>query len=289
MPRVTVIRKTRVADSVVALTLAGLPPAEPGAHIDVHLPGGFIRQYSLCGASRIAVLREKNGRGGSASVHDVVQVGDELEVSEPRNHFPLVPAERYVFIAGGIGITAILPMLRAVKGQWRFCYGGRSRGSMAFLDELPDGDVLIWPQDERGLLPLDEILSGLADGTAVYCCGPEPLLAAVEARVPASALHVERFRADTDVCGGPFEVEIASCGRVLTVQAGATILGTLRDAGIDVLSSCEEGTCGTCETGVLAGVPDHRDSVLTPAERAAGDIMMLCVSRAKTPRLVLDL
>jgi ferredoxin-NADP reductase len=312
MPRVTVTRKELVADRVVALTLESIEPAEPGSHIDLHLPGGLIRPYSLCDDRRIAVLREENSRGGSAYIHDVLAEGDELEVSAPRNHFQLVPAERYIFIAGGIGITPILPMLRApmlraAKAPWQLHYGGRSRAAMAFLGELPEGalparDVTIWPQDERGPLPLDAILSrvadgkgvsdgpGVSDGTAVYCCGPEPLLRTVEARVPPWALHVERFRADpSETPSSTFEVELASSGRVLTVDPDATILQTLRKAGLEVLSSCEEGTCGTCETGVLSGVPDHRDTVLTPAERDAGDIMMLCVSRAKTPRLVLDL
>lgn len=289
MPRVTVAAKSLVADRVVALTLAPAVHGEPGSHIDVHLPGGLVRQYSLCGRSRIAVMLEKDGRGGSAYVHEVLSEGDELSISEPRNNFPLVTAQRYVFIAGGIGITPILPMLSAAKAPWELHYGGRSLSSMAFLDELPPGDVTLWPQDERGLIPLPDILSRVADGTAVYCCGPDPLLTAVSSLVPPSALHLERFRADADLTGDSFEVELASSGRVLTVESGASILATLRKCGLEVLSSCEEGTCGTCETGVLSGTPDHRDSVLTPAEREAGDIMMICVSRAKTPRLVLDL
>jgi ferredoxin-NADP reductase len=292
----TVARKTRLADNVVALTLTAdaLPPWEPGAHVDLHLPCGLTRQFSLCGdpgdpsAWRVAVLREPAGRGGSACVHDALAEGDELEVRGPRNNFPLVEAGSYLFIAGGIGITPILPMLTAAKAPWRLFYGGRSRGSMAFADELPPGDVTLWPQDERGPLDLDAILAGTGPNTVVYCCGPEPLLAAVEARRPD--VHLERFRAHAEPAAGEsFEIELASSGRVLEVPRGNTILQTLRGAGLQVLTSCEEGTCGTCETGVLDGVPDHRDTVLTSAEADAGDIMMICVSRARTPRLVLDL
>jgi ferredoxin-NADP reductase len=292
----TVAGKTRLAGNVALLTLTAdaLPSWDPGAHVDLHLPCGLTRQFSLCGdpndpgAWRVAVLREPEGRGGSAYVHDVLAEGDEVAVSGPRNNFPLVEADDYLFIAGGIGITPILPMLPAVKSPWRLFYGGRTRSSMAFADELPPGDVTLWPQDERGLLDLDAILAGAGPGTAVYACGPESLLDAVEARRPD--VHLERFRANAEPAAGEsFEVELASSGRVLEVTSGNTILQTLRGAGLQVLTSCEEGTCGTCETGVLAGVPDHRDTVLTQAERDAGDIMMICVSRARTPRLGLDL
>lgn len=290
--RVTVARKETLADGVVGLTLSGgnLPSWEPGAHIDLHLSGGLVRQYSLCGADswRIAVLREPDGRGGSAAVHDLVAVGDTLTASEPRNHFPLVDAERYLFLAGGIGITPILPMVAAVarRGRpWRLAYGGRS---MAFRDELAQwADHVTLYED----CPLD-LDFPVAQGTAVYCCGPTSLLDAVEERSagwPPGTLHVERFTPLATDPGESFEVELASSGRVLTVPVGQSVLAMLRGAGLSVLSSCEEGTCGTCETGVLDGVPDHRDTVLTPAEREVGDIMMICVSRAKTTRLVLDL
>jgi ferredoxin-NADP reductase len=278
-----------------------LPEWTPGAHVDLHLPCGLVRQYSLCGDPaergrwRVAVLREPAGRGGSACVHDDLVPGDELAAAGPRNNFPLVDATEYLFLAGGIGITPILPMLAQVtrRGRpWRLAYGGRTRASMAFLPELAAyGDrVTIWPQDERGLLPLDDLLPG-SPGTAVYCCGPEPLLRAVEDRCAPGTLHLERFapKEPVSTLDDPFEVELASCGTVIGVPAGVSVLAALRDAGVEVLSSCEEGTCGTCETAVLDGVPEHRDSVLTPAERDAADIMMICVSRARTPRLVLDL
>jgi ferredoxin-NADP reductase len=308
--RLRLAEKQKLSDGVIGLILipndgGGLPGWTPGAHIDLRLPGGLIRQYSLCGdpadgsSWRVAVLREPEGRGGSAAVHDLLAEGDEIAASVPRNHFELDDADSYLFIAGGIGITPILPMVVEASRRnrpWRLAYGGRSRGSMAFLDELSGwGDrVTVWPQDERGLLDL-ALLGEPCPGTAVYCCGPAPLLAAVEERCaawPAGTLRVERFTPADDATAGDgdaFEVELAGSGRVIGVPAGQSVLAALRGAGIEVLSSCEEGTCGTCETGVLAGVPDHRDVVLTPAEREAGDIMMVCVSRSKTPRLVLDL
>ncbi|MET8851256.1 PDR/VanB family oxidoreductase [Amycolatopsis sp. NPDC004625] len=295
--------REEAADDVVRLTLRApgggvLPPWEPGAHVDLVLPG-FVRQYSLCGDPAdattyvVAVLREPGGRGGSAYVHSL-RVGDRVEVAGPRNHFPLVDAGGYLFIAGGIGITPILPMLDAVARSgrpWQLVYGGRTRSSMAFTTGLArHGDrVSFRPQDEHGLLDLPALLTSAGPGTAVYCCGPEPLLAAVEALGPAD-LHVERFTAQPD--DGPrtaFEVELAGSGRVLPVPADRSILEVVEAAGLSVLSSCREGTCGTCETGVLGGEPDHRDAVLTAQERAENEVMMLCVSRSCSPRLVLDL
>ncbi len=251
-----------VADGVVALELrdpsgADLPPWEPGAHIDLLLGPDLVRQYSLCGDPadrttwRVAVLRELDGRGGSAFVHDAL--GASVQVRGPRNHFALEPAARYVFVAGGIGITPVLPMLRAADAagaDWRLVYGGRTAASMAFTDELPDGRVELRPQDEHGLLDLDEILSDVDGTTLVYCCGPGPLLDAVEARCPADRLRVERFTPrEQDGPTSSFEVELAQSGRTLTVPADRSVLDVLEDAGVDILSSCREGTCGTCETG----------------------------------------
>jgi ferredoxin-NADP reductase len=296
--------KEKLADGVVRLTLRApdgglLPQWEPGAHIDLVLPG-FVRQYSLCGdpsdtsAYVVAVLREPDGRGGSAYVHDSLSTGDRVPVEGPRNHFALVEAERYLFIAGGIGITPILPMLDSVAAtgrEWQLVYGGRTSSSMAFTAELAShGDrVAFRPQDEHGLLDLPTLLAAARPGTAVYCCGPEPLLAAVEALGPAD-LHVERFTPVVDLGERTaFEVELAASGRVLPVPADRSILEVVEEAGVTVLSSCREGTCGTCETGVLGGEPDHRDSVLTADERLENEVMMLCVSRACSARLVLDL
>ncbi len=309
--RLTVHRRRSAADGVVVLDLrdpagAELPRWSPGAHVDLALPGGLTRQYSLCGEPaephvwRIGVLREPAGRGGSAYVHDHLPEGATVEVRGPRNHFALVPAARYLFLAGGIGITPILAMTGAAAqagADWELHYGGRSRASMAFLDAFgPAGDrVTLYPQDEVGLIDLDRVLATPRPDTAVYCCGPEPLLAAVEQRCAAWApgsLRVERFTpraVDQPVWTGSFEVTLASCGRTLTVPPDRSILEVVEAAGVSVLSSCQEGTCGTCETAVLSGEVDHRDSLLSAEERAANDTMFLCVSRAACPRLVLDL
>ncbi|MET7441942.1 PDR/VanB family oxidoreductase [Streptomyces sp. NPDC005568] len=306
--RLRVRDKETVAHGVTALTLthpegARLPDWTPGSHIDLILPDGTTRQYSLCGdrwdphTYRVAVLRQSGGRGGSAYVHDRLAPGDTVGVGGPRNHFPLEPAPRYRFVAGGIGITPILPMLAAAEragAEWTLLYGGRTHASMAFTGELARyGDrVRIVPQDESGLLDLAGGLAGPPDGTLVYCCGPGPLLDAVEELCPAERLRVERFSPKTpEVAGedGPFEVVLERSGRTLTVAAGVSVLDTVRAAGVEVLYSCAEGTCGTCETDVLEGVPDHRDSVLTEEERAAGETMLICVSRCRGKRLVLDL
>ncbi|MCX4987339.1 MULTISPECIES: PDR/VanB family oxidoreductase [unclassified Streptomyces] len=300
-------RRESVADGVVALTLrhplgAELPSWEPGAHIDVVLGPDLERQFSLCGdpadrrAWRIAVLREPDGRGGSAYVHEQLGDGDLVRVRGPRNHFALAPAPRYRFVAGGIGITPILPMLAAAEAagaEWSLLYGGRTRGSMAFTGELGRfGDrVTLAPQDETGLLDLAPVLDEVPEGTLVYCCGPGPLLDAVEERCPAGLLHVERFRPKPQEAGGEreFEVVLDRSGRTLTVAPGVSVLDTVRAAGVEVLFSCTEGTCGTCETDVLEGTPDHRDSVLTDEEREAGGTMLICVSRCRGKSLVLDL
>ncbi len=303
--------RTEVADAVVSLTLARPDGGElrawtPGAHVDLLLSSDLTRQYSLCGAPgdrdrwRVGVLLEDHGRGGSQHVHDTVQPGTRLSVRGPRNNFPLVAADCYVFLAGGIGITPILPMIaeaEAVGADWRLHYGGRRRASMAFLDEL-DGyreRVEVWPQDERGILDLDAILGEPRAGALVYACGPEGLLQAVEARCtswPAGSLHVERFAAkpiDASTEATSFEVVCQRSGITVTVPADKTILEVVQDAGVSALSSCLEGVCGTCETGVVEGKPDHRDSLLTEDEKEAGDYMMICVSRSCGPRLVLDL
>jgi len=307
---VLLAHKETIADSVVRLVFrhpAGdrLPPWSPGAHVDLVLRPDLVRQYSLCGdpgdrsVLEVAVLREQAGRGGSAYVHDALLPGDRVRIRGPRNNFPFVRAERYLFIAGGIGITPLVPMVAAADASgadWRLVHGGRSRTSMAFAARLRGryGDrVLVWPRDEEGLLDVRGVLDTAFDGTAVYCCGPEPLLAVTEevcAGRPDLTLHVERFSAkeNTGVATG-FDVELARSGLTLTVPADRSILEVAEDAGVPVLSSCRGGTCGTCETPVLDGVPDHRDSVLSGEERAANETMMICVSRSCGRKLVLDL
>jgi ferredoxin-NADP reductase len=289
-----------------------LPAWAPGAHLDVVLPSGLLRQYSLCGepddasAYRIAVLREVEGRGGSREIHETDLVGRTLGVRGPRNHFALVAAPRYLFLAGGIGITPILAMARHVSRRgvpWQLVYGGRTRATMAFVDELlalSGGSVELLAEAEHGLLPLDRILTATEPDTAVYCCGPEPMIRAVEdaclRHLPPGVLHVERFSASSapklpppePIDSDTFEVELRRAGVVLEVPPDRTILEVVRDVVPDVLSSCEEGFCGACETTVLDGVPEHCDSILSDDERAKNDTMMICVGRSRSPRLVLD-
>lgn len=309
--QVRVRSKEEVADGVVALTLEAadgqpLPSWEPGSHVDLILGSAATRQYSLCGdpadrrTFRLGILRDAAGSGGSLYVHDQLEAGDVVQIRGPRNNFPLVEAGRYLFIAGGIGITPILAMIRAAEAAgtpWQLVYGGRQRASMAFLDELAGhGDrVTVWPQDERGLIDLDGLLGVPQPDTKAYCCGPEALLSAVEQRCaawPRGALHVERFVAkplSEPILDEAFELYLAQSDITLTVPPETSVLAAVEEAGIGVLSSCQEGTCGTCETTVLEGEPDHRDSVLDDVAREAGDCMMICVSRSCTERLVLDL
>lgn len=308
--KMTVAGKESLADGVVRLTLEcdrEIPAWGPGAHIDLVLGDDLIRQYSLCGAPhdhsrlQVAVLREPEGRGGSRQIHDTLAVGDQIGVRGPRNNFPQVEAPEFLFVGGGIGITPLIPMIDEVRAQgtpWALLYGGRTRSSMAFVDELEARDpvaVQIRPQDEFGLLDLGASLDALPSGAAVYCCGPEPLLQAIEAAVaerPHLDLHVERFVAreqDPGTVDTDFEVELHLSGQVLQVAATDTLLATLTKAGVDLDFSCQEGTCGTCETNVIEGIPDHRDSLLTDDEKAANDVMFPCVSRCLSRRLVLDL
>jgi ferredoxin-NADP reductase len=299
----------RESSGVVSLTLvaadgAPLPRWQPGAHVDLVLPDGMIRQFSLCGPPgvatwRLGVLRETAGRGGSAYIHDRVQVGDRLHSRGPRNNFPLVDAPAYLFIAGGIGVTPMLAMLRSVHARdasWRFVYGGRTRAAMAFVDEVvAHGDaVVLWPEDERGLLPLADELRELGPDTAVYCCGPEPLIAAVEkmcAELGRPAPHVERFTAKAQEGEGTADREftvVLNSGERYEVPAGKTIIEVLEANGLEVESSCQEGVCGTCETRIIAGTVDHRDSLLSDDEKAENEFMMICVSRATSEELILD-
>lgn len=308
-------RRIMAAEGVVVLDLAHpendeLPRWEPGAHIDLLLNDGMTRQYSLCGDPsdsgvwRVGVLLDPNSRGGSQYVHTNLNEGAMVRVRGPRNHFPLVDAMHYRFIAGGIGITPIFAMLEAVQragGDWTLLYGGRTRASMAFAEDLAERypeRVTVWPQDERGLLDLESLLKDPADNTLVYCCGPGALLDAVEqhsAHWPPGILHIERFAAKAtaaeDVADAleQFEVVCQRSGVTFDIDSDQSILEVLEEAGIPILGSCYEGVCGTCEAKVLEGIPVHRDSVLSDAEKAAGEVMMPCVSRSRTERLVLDL
>ncbi|HEX5089431.1 MAG TPA: PDR/VanB family oxidoreductase [Nocardioides sp.] len=303
---------THESAGVVSLELVDpegrdLPSWEPGSHLDLVLPSGLSRQYSLSGDPhdrrryRLGVLREPAGQGGSAYVHDTLRPGQTVEFAGPRNHFRLEPAAAYVFVAGGIGITPILPMLAAATAagaEWTLVYGGRTAASMAFTDELARyGDrVTLWPQDTHGLLDLDGLLGSPRPATLVYCCGPEALLGAVEERMaawPAGALHLERFSAPVverdPAAEHSLDVVLAESGRTVSVPPDRSVLDVLLDEGVDVLSDCREGICGTCEVKVVEGEVDHRDYVLSEPEKAANNCMMVCVSRACGKRLVLGL
>lgn len=311
--RVRVARKWNTAADVAAFELesiAGqLPTFQPGAHIDVHLPDGLIRQYSLTNGPgqldryRIGVKLEPESRGGSAALHHTVREGDVLAISEPRNNFPLRRnAVRTVLIAGGIGITPLLAMAQALRhsnlGVELHCFA-RSRDHLAFGEILErlGGSVTA----HLGLSPADtaaaiaQILEGRSPSDRVYGCGPAPMLAAVRERAeaagwPEETIHFEYFSNPTEIDdSSSFEIDLARSALTLAVPAGRTVLEVLRDNGVDVASSCEVGACGTCSVGVIEGEPDHQDVYLSQSEKRRGDRMMACISRARGPRLILDL
>jgi len=299
------------AEDVVSLRLAApdgamLPPWQPGAHIELHLPSGRKRQYSLCGDSadryryRIAVRRIIGGAGGSTEVHDALREGTRVAITGPRNAFPFAAEASILLIAGGIGITPILPMAREATRRgldWRLVHTGRSRSSMPFAPELADlaaaapGRVSIRPDDEFGAPEAADLLNMSPAAGAVYCCGPAPMIDGVRRAFGdsrASALHFERFAPAPITDGEPFELQLGDTGRVLPVPYDRSALDVLHEALPDLPFSCRQGFCGTCRLRVAHGQVDHRDRRLTATERAAG-AMLPCVSRApKGERLVLD-
>ncbi|MBL3807080.1 MULTISPECIES: PDR/VanB family oxidoreductase [Streptomyces] len=308
-----VARRDTPAEGVVRLRLEGageLPAWEPGAHLDLVLPSGTVRQYSLCGdpADRSAytvatrlIDAADGGRGGSLEVHRELLEGTEVVVRGPRNRFPLTPAPAHVFVAGGIGITPLLPMVRAAHAagaDWKLLYGGRTRASMPFADELeklggPER-VTLAAEDESGRPDLAAALSGAPEGTAVHCCGPEGLMAAVEAALPEGCvLRTERFaggpagRPSAARGDLPFEIELRRSGRTVSVPADRTALEAVREELPDAPYSCAQGFCGTCRQRVVSGEVDHRDELLTDGERDGA--MLLCVSRSRGDRIVLDI
>lgn len=298
---------------------ADLEAWAPGAHIDLHLPSGLTRQYSLCGDPddrrhyRLGILREANGRGGSIEVHEQLQPGALVQISAPRNHFALADAPAYLFVAGGIGITPLLTMAQAAQRSgkpWQLVYGGRSLSTMAFVDEIVQlagasdaaERVRVLPQDVHGLLDLASIVDQAGPGVAIYSCGPGAMLTALEQACEQAGkrerLHLERFSApaaapdsgvDAAAQPKPFQVELAKTGITLDVAADQSLKTVLLAAGVSVPFSCEEGYCGSCETTVLDGEPEHHDCVLTPEEKAEGKLLMVCVGRCRSARLVLDL
>jgi ferredoxin-NADP reductase len=288
-----------------AMDGSAMPDCPPGAHIDVHLPNGLTRQYSVYAAGQhvysIAVKRDPASRGGSAYVADTLRIGQTLRISAPRNNFPLSPeANHSVLIAGGIGITPLLAMARALRRQDRsyvLHYLVRSPHDAAFTEELEDwsdqAQIHICDTVEAGRDCMAAALSDNPPGTHFYCCGPGAMLdefVARTARFNPQQVHLERFApAATPMEGDAFTVELARSGQSVSVAPGISILDTLLKAGIDVSYSCQQGICGECEVKVLEGLPDHRDEVLTADEHAASKVMMVCCSRAKSAKLVLDL
>lgn len=289
-----------------------LHPWDPGAHLDLILPSGLVRQYSLCGdldddrTYRVAVLLEPQSRGGSKEIHGTGLVGRLIVVRGPRNHFHLEPAPQYLFMAGGIGITPIVPMLQQAERAgvpWHLVYGGKSRKTMAFGDVIGrrrGGTVEIVPEDELGFPDFGTVIEQAPAGTCMYACGPPGMLATVEntcAQLQKSdLLRLERFTAP-EVTPAPlepgtaeaFEVELARSGKLLSVPADRTVLEVVREVAPSVLYACEDGYCGTCEVRVLDGVPDHRDVFSSAEEHDSNKTMMICVSRSRSPRLTLDL
>lgn len=312
---VTVLRKRQEAEGIASFELAradggALPAFSAGSHVDVHLPGGMTRQYSLCNDSarhdayRIAVLRDPKSRGGSAAMHEVRE-GDRLTISEPRNHFPLVHAVRTLLFAGGIGITPLLSMaqrLAAVGADFELHYCTRARDRTAFAEEISQSPFASrvhfhfddGAQDQK--LQLGRLITQVEPQTHLYVCGPGGFIQFITDWAkgcgwPAGQIHVEHFSgAQQDTAGDrEFQVKLASSGQLVTVPAGQSVVHALAAAGIEVLTSCEQGVCGTCITRVLEGECDHRDMYFTDEEKAKHDQFTPCCSRAKSSMLVLDL
>ncbi|HEX8822500.1 MAG TPA: PDR/VanB family oxidoreductase [Archangium sp.] len=317
--RLRVERITPEAEDILSYELVStddgpLPTFEAGAHLDVHVPGGFLRQYSLCNDPEethryvIAVQRDSRGRGGSRAMHEEVHPGAVLTTSRPRNNFPLLYARGYMLVAGGIGITPLLSMARALQRQgakWHLHYCTRSPERTAFRELLASpefaGHITLHHDggDMARCMDVKALLATRTAGFRLYCCGPAGLMRAVrEAAIhhqwPREKVHFEAFSADgtgaiSDLADTEFQVVVRSTGASLPVPPGRTVLNVLRDNGMPVPSDCEAGTCGTCLTGVLEGEPDHRDTFLSEPQRVACRNMLVCVSRARSRKLVLDL
>jgi ferredoxin-NADP reductase len=305
--RVTAIRYAANGINVYELrrTDATLPAAEPGAHVDVHMPDGLVRQYSLVTAGRdlsayhIAIKRERASRGGSSFMHDKLRVGQLLQIGTPRNSFPLnEDAHHTVLIAGGIGVTAIWAMaqrLESIGRSFEMHYACRERADAAFLDDierLTHARIHVDANCSGQPLDLRTIVASAPRDAHFYCCGPLPMLDAFEAAtssLPAEQVHVEYFAPkQMAAVDGGYVVQLQRTGQEFEVPKGRTILQVLRDAGVSAPYSCEQGICGACEVNVVSGVPDHRDSVLSASEQQSGKTMLICCSGSKTERLVID-
>jgi ferredoxin-NADP reductase len=290
-----------------------LPSWDAGAHVKVRLPDGDERHYSLVNGSTdpaattrphaylLGVRLEEASRGGSRFMH-ALQAGDTVRVSAPSNNFPLEPSTKPIMlVAGGIGITPLLSMaarLTANGDRFRMIYAGRSKGHLAFVKEveaLASARLTLHTDDRSGLLDVNGLMESLQDGEPLYLCGPLPMIDAAIAAAkrlgwPKGRLHFEIFAASAPAAGDqPFEVVLANSGKSYNVPADKTILDVLIEAGEDPLHDCKRGECGICQVGVIEGTPDHRDYILSDAEKASGKMMQICISRSKTPRLVLDL
>lgn len=306
---IRMVAETIRAIELVAADGAPLPGFTAGAHINLKLPGELSRSYSLTNGAEtrdryiIAVNRDAASRGGSAYLVEKLEVGDVLAADPPHNTFPLVEdAELSAFFAGGIGITPILAMIRRLEAlgrPWKLFYAARSRAGAAFLDELEaleaksPGRVLVHFDDEAGkVMPLLKLASGVPKVAHVYCCGPAKMIEVFKASAgwrPEDNVHIEHFTGTNARPTTAFDVVLKRSGRAFHVPAGESILQVLQDNGIGVAHSCCEGVCGSCETRVIEGEPDHKDNVLSPRERASNQVMMICCSGAKSEKLVLDL
>ena len=313
--KVVVRRRQEQGHGVVVLEMASadgqpLPAFDAGAHVDVHLPQGVVRQYSLCGnpadrgAYRLGVLKDPKSRGGSQAVHALLKEGTELRIGVPRNQFPLeMSAPHTVLLGGGIGITPMIAMAYALDDAGRsfeLHYSGRQRAACAFLDELaasPFADRVHLHFDDEAdeqKLDLDSVLGAAVPGTHMYTCGPTGFMDWVigEARrlgLPEPQIHKEYFQVDVAGGGKAFDVVAQKTGKTVRVESDQTIIEALATIGIKVQVSCEQGICGTCLCTVLEGEPEHRDVFLTDEEKADNDQILLCCSRAKSDRLVLDI
>lgn len=290
-------------------TSAALPKVEAGAHIDVHLPNGMVRQYSLCqnpndeGKFRLGILRDPESRGGSISAFDEIKDGMQIQVSGPKNLFPLLKAKHSVLIGGGIGITPLITMayqLAHEGASFELHYCGASPEKCAFVDEIKNGELAkhttfhFKSEGASHRAFFESAIKDIDSESHIYTCGPVGFMdwvinLATTHDFPEQQIHKEYFQVETDTSGDSFEVVAERSGKIIMVEAGETILQALAKEGIDIEMSCEQGVCGTCMCDVIEGEPDHRDVYFTDEEKASNEQILVCCSRSKTPRLVLDI
>jgi len=290
-------------------TSATLPKVEAGAHIDVHLPNGMVRQYSLCqnpndeGKFRLGILRDPESRGGSVSAFDEIKDGMQIQVSEPKNLFPLLKAKHSVLIGGGIGITPLITMAYQLASEgtsFELHYCGASPENCAFVDEIKNGELAKYTtfhfksEGASHRAFFESAIKDIDSESHIYTCGPVGFMdwvinLATAHDFPEQQIHKEYFQVETDTSGDSFEVVAERSGKIIMVEAGETILQALAKEGIEIEMSCEQGVCGTCMCDVIEGEPDHRDVYFTDEEKASNEQILVCCSRSKTPRLVLDI